>query len=109
MKATKLDKTHVNWDPLDDLTLPQGQEQSDASYAEQRLALRLGKKAVDRYCAQFRNGIHTKGILNNGAPGAGKTFVLQAQGLYAMCKGLRVMSSSLMAVRSNAIGGYHLH
>ena len=31
MKATKLDKNHVKWDPLDPLTIPQGQEQSDES------------------------------------------------------------------------------
>lgn len=96
----------VEWDPL---SIPKFSEQSEDSYSEQRMALSFGVKAVDRYCQQFGSTGHTKGILNNGAPGAGKTFVLQAQGLYAMTKGLRVMSTSLMAVRSNAIGGYHLH
>ena len=51
----------------------------------------------------------TKGVFAHGSPGSGKSFVLEAQELYAMTQGLRVMSTSLMAVRSNALGGYHIH
>lgn len=95
-----------DWSPL---AIPQAADQSDESYAEQQRAMTLGINAVNSYCKQFGNLSHTKGILNNGAPGAGKTFVLQAQGLYGMCRGLRVMSTSLMAVRATALGGYHIH
>jgi len=104
MKATKLGP--VEWDPM---TMPKTLEQSEESYTEQRLALSLGVNAVNRYSKQFGDMSYTKGVLNNGAPGSGKTFVLQAQGLYGMSQGLRVMSTSLMAVRATAIGGYHLH
>ncbi|KAL7525694.1 hypothetical protein ACHAXR_005169 [Thalassiosira sp. AJA248-18] len=95
------------WDPL---TMKQYEgHQSDASYAEQKMSLIVGINAVNKYCKQFCNSNYTKGVLTNGAPGAGKTFILQAQGLYAMTRGLRVMSTSLMAIRAIAIGGYHLH
>jgi hypothetical protein len=104
MEATK--ENEVKWDPL---SLPQAEGQSDESVTEQKMALSIGVNAVNRYCKQFRCESHTKGVLNNGAPGAGKSFVLQAEGLFAMCRGLRVMSTSLMAVRSNALGGLHLH
>ena len=48
-------------------------------------------------------------ILYNGAPGAGKTFILQTVGLYAMCVGLRVMSTALMAARAHTLGAITLH
>jgi len=64
---------------------------------------------VNSYSHVFGNQNVPRGVLTNGAPGAGKTFVLQAQGLYGMSMGLRVMSTSLMAVRSIALGGIHLH
>ena len=105
VNALKL-KRH-NWDPLN--VFLRSSEQSEESYREQQFALRVGINAVKSYSKQFENVNYTKGVLNNGAPGAGKTFVLQAVGLYAMTQGLRVMSSSLMAVRANALGGYHLH
>ena len=102
--ATKI--KNFTWDPM---SIPQFEAQTDESYEEQRMALSLGVNAVNMYSKQFCNGDYTKGVLNNGAPGAGKTFVLQAAGLYAMTRGLRVMSTCLMAVRAIAIGGYHLH
>ena len=109
-KEQVLNATKANvheWDPL---SIKQFEgHQSDDSYAEQKMALTVGVNAVNKYCKQFCNTDYTKGILTNGAPGAGKTFVLQAQGLYAMTLGLRVMSTSLMAIRAIAIGGYHLH
>ena len=105
LNATKVN--NVEWDPM---SIKQFEgHQSDDSYAEQKMALTVGVNAVNKYCKQFCNRDYTKGILTNGAPGAGKTFVLQAQGLYAMTRGLRVMSTSLMAIRAIAIGGYHLH
>jgi len=102
--ATKIKP--VNWDPL---SIPKSADQSEESHREQMMALTMGVNSINKYGKQFENTCYTEGILNNGAPGAGKTFVLQAQGLYAMTQGLRVMSTSLMAARSNAIGGYHLH
>ena len=105
MGATKVKP--LDWSPLSSISRVNGQE--DGSVAEQKLAIELGVNAVDKYCKQFGRLQLARGILNNGSPGAGKTYCMCKQGLYAMTQGLRVMSSSLMAVRANAIGGYHLH
>ena len=105
LSATKL-KPHV-WDPLKVIT--QASAQSNESYAEQQLSLRMGINAITRYSKQFSEPTYAKGVLTNGAPGAGKTFIQEIQGLYAMSQGLRVMSTSLMAIRSNALGGINIH
>ena len=105
LEASKLNPIRLN--PLE--VIQKTDDQSEESFKEQRFALKLGFDAVNSYSNQFGDQGYTKGILTNGAPGAGKTFVTQAQGFYAMTQGLRVMSSSLMAIRSTAIGGYHLH
>ena len=91
------------------LTIEKTDAQSEESFQEQRLALSLGVSAVNRYSKQFGVKSYAKGVLTNGAPGAGKTFVLQTQGLYGMSQGLRAMSTSLMAVRATAIGCNNLH
>lgn len=105
LNATKV--SPIKWNPLE--VIKQTEEQSDESYNEQQFALSLGIKAIDSYSRQFGKQRYAKGILTNGAPGAGKTFITQAEGFYGMTQGLKVMSSSLMAIRSTAIGGYHLH
>lgn len=107
MKATK--SRPVLWTDPDE-TFTRTPQQSVESHKEQQVALKLGVNKVRSYSRQHSENMgYTKGLLVNGAPGAGKTFIEQAVALYAMSQGLRVMSSSLMAVRSNAIGGYHLH
>eukprot|EP00804_Cyclotella_cryptica_P023555 CCRYP_018915-RA/>CCRYP_018915-RA protein AED:0.11 eAED:0.11 QI:0/0/0/1/0/0/4/0/463 len=94
LKATKVKP--VVWNPL--TVLKRSNRQSEESYKEQQLALRLGVNAVNTYSHVFGNQNVPRGVLTNGAPGAGKTFVLQAQGLYGMSMRLRVMSTSLMAL-----------
>ena len=95
------------WDPL--RVLKKSPKQSQSSFEKQQFALKLGLNAVNKYSTQFSNNMSTKGVLINGAPGAGKSFVLQALGLYGMTMGLCVMSTSIVGVRANALGGYHLH
>ena len=97
----------IDWNPLEVIT--RSEEQSELSFKEQRTCIAMGIKAVKKYMTQFGPKLQTKGIFAHGSPGSGKSFVLEAQGLYAMSQGLRVMSTSLMAVRSNALGGYHIH
>lgn len=105
MKATK--NQPIQWDPLQ--VLKQTTSQNEESYKEQQFALSLGKAAVHSYMQAFGQTKMTKGILNNGAPGAGKTWVLQTVGFYGMTQGMKVMSSSLMAIRAGALGGCYLH
>ena len=97
----------VQWNPMEVFT--QTDVQSDESYKEQQFAMKLGIDAVDHYSNGYNHGVHTKGILNNGAPGAGKTFVLQIVVLYAISRGLNVMSTSVMAIRAGALGGINIH
>jgi hypothetical protein len=106
LEASKF-KPYEHWDPL--TNIKKFSEQSEESFKEQKLALTMGVNAVNNYCQQFGPTTYTRGLLVNGAPGAGKTHVEEAIGLYGMSQGLRVMSSSLMAVRATALGGYHLH
>lgn len=44
-----------------------------------------------------------------GAPGTGKLFVGKILVLYAISQGLNVISTALMGVGANALGGKHLH
>ena len=106
MAATKV--SPVDWDPLEVIT--KSAQQSDLSFREQQACIALAMRAVQNYSRQFDGLTKTKGVLTHGSPGSGKSFVLLAQGLYAMSKGLRVLSTALMAKRSIALGGgYHLH
>lgn len=105
LMATK--QKPIHWDPLQ--TIPKSEQQSDLSYKEQRMALRMGVNAVKKYSLQFGINSQTRGVLTHGNPGSGKSFILLAQGLYALSQGLRVLPTSLMAKRSNSLGGRHLH
>ena len=84
-------------------------EQSDLSFKEQRTAISIAISSINKYQLQFGKLTRTKNILTTGIPGSGKTHVLLTQGLYAVSRGLRVMATSLMAVRSLALGGIHMH
>ena len=98
----------LDWDPVEAIT--KSEQQSDLSYKEQQASLKLAVRAVNNYSRQFGNLTFTRGVISEGAPGSGKSFVLLNQGLYAMTQGLRVLSTALMAKRSIAVGGgYHLH
>lgn len=106
MKATKVNP--IDWDPLK--IIKKSEEQSDLSYKEQQASIGVAMRAVQNYSRQFNGLTLTKGVLTHGSPGSGKSFVLLAQGLFAMSQGLRVLSTALMAKRSIALGGgYHLH
>ena len=84
------------------------EHQSELSFTEQQFALALMVRTIDRYKECYHQSI-TKGVLNNGAPGAGKTFLIQCALLYGMCEGLRCITTSLMALRSKVLGGINMH
>ena len=50
-----------------------------------------------------------KNVVAHGAPGTGKSFIGQFIVLYALSQGLNIISTALMGVRANTIGGIHLH
>jgi hypothetical protein len=96
----------LNWSPEHIERLP---IQSQESYEEQQLAMNLGINAVKQYMNSEGSDRAVKKVLINGSPGAGKTFVLQCIGLYAISMGLKVMSMSFMAVRASEIGRLNIH
>lgn len=96
----------VRWMPTN---IPKKKHQSDKSYEEQQFACKLGVGVVNDYICSLGRKTAAKGMLINGTPGAGKTFVLQSIGLYAIGQGLNVMSTSFMAVRAVEVGGLNLH
>ena len=75
------------------------------------LAVTVGTRLIEKYHRQFgpTTDIFTKGEVITGVPGSGKSHVIQYLSLVAMSKGLRVMTTALMAVRAMALGGEHMH
>jgi len=102
-----------SWDPLQTFNV-RNELQSQASFEEQSLAITAAKARIDRYIREGK-GMgkqalrYIKNFVVHGAPGTGKSFVTQVAVLYAVSKGLRVMSTALMSVRAIVIGGIHLH
>ena len=97
------------WSPRDSLT--QYQRQSRESFEEQQRAIDLIQRQIDRYrsAGEFGAQVCLKNPVVHGAPGAGKTFVGSVAVLHALSQGLNVVSTALMALRAQAIGGTHLH
>ena len=98
------------WDPV--ASMVQSNSQNEDSFEEQRLAVRTNAYSIDKYAGVVQGSgtlTHTKNVITHGAPGTGKTFVGQYTVLYAISRGLRCMSTTLMGARANAIGGIHLH
>ena len=104
VRATK--DMPLEWDPLNSII--QFDTQSDDSYIEQQFSIELTIRSIEQYKQSYHQRI-TKGLLYNGVPGAGKTFVLQCAALYAMTQVLRCVTTSLMALRSKVLGGMNMH
>ncbi|CAJ1966419.1 unnamed protein product [Cylindrotheca closterium] len=79
--------------------------QSFASYTEQKKVLQSAKHTIDRYM----RGVSHKNVVICGGPGNGKTTVCQEICLYAMSRGLKGIATSIVADRSKALGGMHIH
>ena len=85
--------------------------QSDQSYMEQKLAVEIGIRSIDKYLQQLgpRAATQTKNLLIHGVPGSGKSYVAQYLNLYTISKGLRLVPTSIMGVRATNLGGKHMH
>ena len=97
------------WNPTN--TIPQYERQSEESYEEQKEAINLCVNQINKYRNANEGGqtTYTKNPVVYGAPGTGKSFVGEIVVLYAIMQGLNIISTALMGVRANAIGGTHLH
>eukprot|EP00956_Cyclotella_meneghiniana_P024833 scaffold50532_cov38-Cyclotella_meneghiniana.AAC.1 len=101
--------TPIEWSPTDDIH--QYDRQSDESFEEQKLAIGIESRQLDKYrnAAEDGNLTYIKNTVIHGAPGTGKSFVSELLVLYAISLGLNILSSALMGVRANALGSVHLH
>jgi hypothetical protein len=78
---------------------------------EQKLAVEIGIRSIDKYLLQLgpSAATQTKNVLIHGVPGSSKSYVAQYLNLYAISQGLRLVPTSIMGVRATNLGGKHMH
>jgi predicted GIY-YIG superfamily endonuclease len=96
-------QNRLDWDPVE--CFVQGNEQSDGSYIEQKLAISTCKNTIDSYVNIMDQTTMTKSVTVRGHPGAGKTFCMLYTIVYAISQGLMVLSTAKMSHRSLQLGG----
>ncbi|KAL3924544.1 MAG: hypothetical protein SGILL_000982 [Bacillariaceae sp.] len=101
LEATK--GNPVDWNPI----LPKTPKQSQNSYEEQCMVQQRTASHVDRYTSP--ETFTSKNLLIAGPPGVGKTHCLSHGIVYALSKGLVVMTTAMLADRAFMLGGRHLH
>lgn len=99
----------LDWNQL--ASFSRGEGQCEQSFNEQRNIIKIALSSLKDYQIQFgpRALKFTRGLIIHGAPGCGKTHVVMYISLMAMSFGLKVMTTALMGVRANALGGIHVH
>ena len=86
-------------------------EQSVYSYNEQKNSIMMNQKVIYSYLEiSFNDGeIVVKCIGTHGYPGSGKYSVEKYSSIYVISKGLRIISTSVVARRSLNLGDSHIH
>ena len=87
--------------------MQQKHHQSDASFTEQKLAVKTCGDAIDKYANVIGQTSLTKNIGIRGFPGSGKTWCSLYIALYAMSKGLFTLPTALLSKRAIQLGGIH--
>ncbi len=91
---------HTTWfvSPIEAYVQFEGQ--SDQSYMEQKLAVKIGIFSFDKYMQQLGPcaATQTKNVLIHGIPGSNKSYVAQYLNLFAMSHGLRLVPTLIMDV-----------
>jgi hypothetical protein len=103
--ATK--ESPITWNPID--SFQKSDNQSELSFQEQKLALKICKQAIDSYLNIFDQYKYTKNIGIRGFPGSGKTYCMQYMAFYCLCQGLNCIPMAILAKRANFLGGKHWH
>ena len=99
-------ENQVNWDPVSNFQ--QSELQSNDSYREQLFAIKNCVKSIDDYMNVMKS-TYTKNVMIVGFPGGGKTFIMMYVLIYAISKGLCIISVAMMAHRACQLGGWHWH
>ena len=97
----------LTWDAVDNMQ--QKHHQSDASFTEQKLAVKTYGDAIDKYANVIGQTSLTKNIGIRGFPGSGKAWCSLYIALYAMSKGLFTLPTALLSKRAIQLGGIHWH
>ena len=94
----------VEWKALQNFS--PGVNQSEQSFQEQKIAIEMITKSSTLYLNGASTYVKNCGIV--GAPGTGKTTTVQYCALEMIGQGLRVTATSIMARRSQQVGGIEL-
>jgi hypothetical protein len=90
--------------------IAQYDQQSDEFYQEQVFAINVFKSTFNKYInspsIDATLMTHTKGVIIHGGPSTGKTKLAV---LYAICSGMKIISTSILGIRTSDLGGTHLH
>ena len=78
----------TNWNA--DKNYVQAPHQNISSFREQKLAVTYACNTIDRYLDCSRQSTFTKNLVITGAPGSGKTYLLNYISLYAISRGMKV-------------------
>ena len=97
----------LQWNAIENMN--KHQSQSDSSFEEQKLAIRICSDAIDKYCDTADQTTITKNVGIRGFPGSGKTWCSLYIAIYALSKGLLVLPTALLAKRAIQLGGIHWH
>ena len=84
----------LDWDAINSFT--KNINQSDESFSEQKFTISTCVHAINSYCNIFNNKILIKSVNIRGHPGTGKTFCMLYATLYAISKGLNVVTTTMM-------------
>ena len=99
--ATKANQ--LQWDPI--ASFSRSPSQSEESFQEQEMALNNVTLTIDNYLDALRQNTFVKCRVITGAPGSGKSFLLNYACIYAISKGLSVGITALMSQRAVHLGG----
>ena len=78
-------KNPIDWYPVGFMS--KSQVQSEQSYLEQNMTLKICKKSVDKYCNIMTHTNLKESVVIRGHPGSGNNFCMLYITLYIMPKG----------------------
>ena len=92
----------LDWDPI--VNFRKTPTQTDASYKEQLLAIKVCVESINSYLDLMNNSF-VKNIIIAGFSGGGKKFVMMYIIIHALSKGLTVITVAMMCHQAIQLGG----